>query len=416
MQTKIDGKPAEVMQKPLKLKSGNIIKNRFFKSAMSEGLGDKFGAPTENLIHLYATWASGGTGLITTGNVMIDSRALGEPRNVVLEDESNLEMLTKWAQAGTQNGAQVWMQLNHPGKQIPNTLCDEPVAPSAIPLGKGLEKYFNKPRELHPEEIEEIVDRFGRSAEIAKKAGFSGVQIHGAHGYLVSQFLSPLHNKRQDNWGGDAVKRRSFAIEILRSMRTKVGNDFPIGIKLNSADFMKGGFGEEESMELIDALVAEGIDLVEISGGSYESPAMTGLKVKDSTIKREAYFLDYAEKVRKRTDVPLVVTGGFRTSNGMADAISSGATDMVGLARPLAVEPELPNQILSGADFNSPVKLLNTGVKALDNMGLMNIIWYARQLHRLGAGKKTNPKLGIWSTLIKQMVTQGFQGFQKKRA
>src|SRR5262249_42663702 len=151
-------------------------------------------------------------------------------------------LLTQWARAATDAGAQIWMQLNHPGKQSPKGLNAYNVSPSAIPFRKDMAAFFDAPRELTNSQIEEIVQRFGRSAAIAKKAGFSGVQIHGAHGYLVSQFLSPHHNQRTDEWGGSAEKRRKFALAVYAEMRRQVGKDFPIGIKLNSADFQRGGF------------------------------------------------------------------------------------------------------------------------------------------------------------------------------
>lgn len=384
---------AEVLSKPLSLKNGKIIPNRFAKSAMSETLGTIDNRVTQELVTLYRTWAEGGTGLSITGNVMIDRRHIGEPQNVVLEDEQDIELLRAWAEAGKSDGKQIWMQLNHPGKQIPKMLNKEPVSPSAIPFRKEMQSMFGTPRALTGPEVEDIVERFARSAAIAEKAGFDGVQIHGAHGYLVSQFLSPHHNQRSDEWGGSAEKRMRFVLEVYRAIRASTNSGFCVGIKLNSADFQRGGFTEEESLAVIDALASEGIDLVEISGGNYENPAMAKGNskvnggVKQSTLAREAYFLEFAEKVRKRADVPLMVTGGFRTSEGMAQAIASGATDLVGLARPLAVEPDLPNRIMSGEAFTSLVKPIKTGIKAIDNMALMEVSWYARQLGRMGNGK-----------------------------
>lgn len=384
---------AEELSKPLSLKNGKVIPNRFAKSAMSETLGTIDNRVTQELVTLYRTWAEGGTGLSITGNVMVDRRHIGEPQNVVLEDEQDIELLKAWAEAGKPGGKQIWMQLNHPGKQIPKMLNKEPVSPSAIPFRKEMQSMFGTPRALTGPEVEDIVERFARSAAIAEKAGFDGVQVHGAHGYLVSQFLSPHHNQRSDEWGGSAEKRKRFVLEVYRAIRASTNSGFCVGIKLNSADFQRGGFTEEESLAVIDALASEGIDLVEISGGNYENPAMAKGNskvnggVKQSTLAREAYFLEFAEKVRKRADVPLMVTGGFRTSEGMAQAIASGATDLVGLARPLAVEPDLPNRIMSGEAFTSLVKPIKTGIKAIDNMALMEVSWYARQLGRMGNGK-----------------------------
>ena len=384
--------PAELLSQPLALQNGAVIPNRFAKSAMSETLGTMDNRVTRDLPRLYGTWADGGIGLSITGNVMIDRRHIGEPGNVVLEDERDLDLLREWARAGSRNGCQLWMQLNHPGKQSPKMLNKAPVSPSAVPFRKELQAMFATPRALKVSEIEDIIQRFANSAAIAEKAGFSGVQIHGAHGYLVSQFLSPHHNVREDEWGGSPENRMRFVVEVYKAIRAATGEQFSVGIKLNSADFQRGGFTEEESLGVIETLADLGIDLVEISGGNYENPAMAkGAKgangAKASTVAREAYFLEFAEKVRKRVDVPLMVTGGFRTESGMAEAVASRATDLVGLARPLAVEPDFPRRIMAGQAFTSSVKPIRTGIRLIDEMALMEVSWYTRQLGRMGKGK-----------------------------
>ncbi len=401
---------------PFTLQNGTVIKNRLFKSAMSEQLGTQDHNPKPGLATLYKTWAEGGLGLSITGNIMIDRTALGEPKNVVLDEKSNLEPFKRWAEAGTTNGSQLWTQLNHPGKQIPNFMTNEPLAPSAIALENGLEKGFNKPRALTEIEIQNIIRKFSISAELAKKAEFSGVQIHGAHGYLVSQFLSPRHNQRDDQWGGSLENRMRFVLEVYKAIRTKVGNDFPIGIKLNSADFMRGGFSEEDSMEVVKALSKAGINLIEISGGTYESPSMVGHKVKPSTQKREAYFLEYAEKVRKLIDTPLVVTGGFRSAEGMTMALQSGATDFIGLARPLAIDPELPNKLMANEDHSIELRPLTTGFKIIDKMALLDITWYEFQLARMANKKQPKPDMSEWGTFFKTLSGAGMYAFRKRRA
>ncbi|MEO5968423.1 MAG: NADH oxidase, partial [Bdellovibrionia bacterium] len=224
----------QILAQSFKLQNGFVLRNRLVKSAMSEALGTIDNHPTPSLETLYGRWADGGIGLCITGNVMVDRRALGEPNNVVIEDEGDLALLKRWATAGSRNGTQLWMQINHPGKQAPRGLNFETVAPSPIPFRPEMTRFFGVPRELKEQEIEDIVVRFGRTAQIAKKAGFNGIQIHGAHGYLVSQFLSPHHNQRTDRWGGNATNRRRFMLEVLGEIRGQVGNQFPIGIKLNS--------------------------------------------------------------------------------------------------------------------------------------------------------------------------------------
>jgi len=408
-----------VLAQPLTLPNGTVVKNRLLKSAMSEALGTREGSPTPELNHLYKAWADGGIGLCVTGNVMIDLKARGEPGNVVIEDDTHLAALKAWAKAATAKNTHCWVQLNHPGKQAPKGLNRETVAPSAVPFRDDMKAFFATPRELTDAEVHALVARFGKAAGIVKQAGFTGVQIHGAHGYLVSQFLSPHHNVRTDDWGGTPEKRRRFVLEVYQAMRKAVGAKFPIGIKLNSADFQRGGFTEEESLDTIRALADAGIDLIEISGGTYEAPAMTGVKtskepVKESTRLREAYFLDFAEKARAAVKTPLVVTGGFRSAQGMAQAIESGAVDMVGLARMLAIEPDAPKKLLAGKPTLHTVKPITTGIKAIDKLGLLEISWYTGQLKRIGRGEPTKPREpGLW-VFAKQAWHMAMAGKKKR--
>lgn len=377
------------LNEPLALASGSVLPNRIAKSAMSERLAEPGGRPGIALVRLYRQWASGGAGLLITGNAMIDGAHTAEPGNVVIEDDGDLDGLEAWAMAARSDGAQVWVQLNHPGRQAPRSLDRHPVAPSAVPLALG--GAFAAPRALTSEEIERLVQRFARSAALVQQAGFDGVQVHAAHGYLCSQFLSPLANHRTDAWGGDPERRRRFLLEVVRAVRAATGASFAVGVKLNSADFQKGGFSEEESMEVVRALEAEGIDLLEISGGTYEKAEMFR-EASRSTLAREAFFLDYARAVRGTTSVPLLLTGGFRTRAAMEAALSEGAIDVVGLARPLAVEPALPLGLLDGSRDAALEIRLAMGSKMLD--GMVQGAWYQVQLARMGRGLEPSP--GVW--------------------
>ncbi len=380
-------------------------------------MADSNHRPDSRLGLLYETWAQGGIGLLITGNVMCDHRALGEPNNVVVEKETaDLASLKSWASKGTAHGTQFWMQINHPGRQIPNFLAKTPVAPSAIALRPPLDKAFNKPRALENVEILEIITRFADTAELAKQAGFTGVQIHGAHGYLVAQFLSPLSNQRLDQWGGSIENRMRFVLEIYRAIRTRVGAKFPIAIKLNSADFQRGGFTEEESLKVIRALSDEGMDLIEVSGGSYEAPVMMEGNRKASTQSREAYFLDFAAKARTHCKAPLMVTGGFRSAEGMKQALASGNLDLVGLARSLALDPTFPNKLLGDRGTISQVKPLTTGMRWLDKLVPLEILWYTGQLHRMGQGKSPNPKASVIAAALRMVKDVGWQSLKRVRA
>jgi 2,4-dienoyl-CoA reductase-like NADH-dependent reductase (Old Yellow Enzyme family) len=380
----------------LTLPCGTVLPNRIAKSAMAEGLGDADGNPSAGHMALYERWAAGGTGLLITGNVMIDRRAQAEPSGVVVEDEGVLESLRRWATVCTQNGTHAWVQMNHPGRQVPASMTSEPVAPSAVAM-KVKGGVFRTPRALTHAEIEDIIARFARTAALVQEAGFTGVQIHAAHGYLASQFLSPLTNLRTDAWGGDAERRRRFLVEVVRAVRAAVGPAFPVGVKLNSADFQRGGFSTEESMAVVEALEAEGIDLLEVSGGTYERSEMAkeslaSASTTDSTRNREAFFLDYAEQVRARTKVPILLTGGLRSGGAMTAALDSGAVDLVGLARPLAVEPDLPKRMLADPTTAALPIRLATGIRDLD--GLIQGTWYGAQLGRMGRGLAPDP--GLW--------------------
>lgn len=399
----------------LTLPCGQVVPNRILKSAMSECLGTPKHAPSAGLEVLYSRWAAGGTGLLITGNVMVDRRALGEPGNVVLEDDRDLAWFSRWAQAATANGTQCWMQLNHPGKQSPKFLSSTTVSPSAVGFGPAMAKAFAVPRALAEAEIEELIARFGRSAGLAKRAGFTGVQIHGAHGYLVSQFLSPHHNRREDRWGGSLENRARFGLAIYDAVRDAVGPGFPVSIKLNSADFQRGGLSEEDSVLVMAMLQDRGIDLVEVSGGTYEAPAMTGQRQRASTREREGYFMDFVVRARKTLTVPMCVTGGFRSCAGMEGALADGA-DMVGLARTLAIQPSFSAQVLAGEDPKSLVRRLSTGLKGVDRIAALDVTWYEAQLARMGAGKEPAPDLGAWSSLLSTVSRTGIQAFKMRRA
>lgn len=400
------------LQDSLTLPCGVKIPNRLAKAAMSEQLSDYHNSPTNELIRLYQRWADGGLGLSITGNVMVDYRALGEPCNVVVEDERNLNKLSEWAKAGQSRGGKIIMQINHPGRQSPTFVSSQPVAPSAIAVNVGV-GMFAMPRALTEKEILEIIERFGKTAKIAVKAGFDGVQIHSAHGYLSNQFLSPLTNLRNDDWGGTAEKRRRFLLEVVKSTRKAIGKKAILSVKLNSADFQKGGFSEEESMAVVKELEKEQIDLLEVSGGTYEASAMIGDGQKDSTKKREAYFLEYAEKVRKEFHLPLMLTGGFRTAEAMKSALADGIVDLIGLARPLAVEPDLPARILASNANARPAARHRVGIKMFD--GFIELIWHTQQLHRMGAGKDPDPNRSAWLTLLSGLWHDGISSFRLKR-
>ncbi len=394
-----------MLDRPITLPCGRIVKNRIAKSAMSEYMASKKGEPQEGFQHLYRRWAKGGVGLNITGNVMIDSRSKEEGRNTVLEDDKHLGSWKRFAEAGKENATELWVQLNHPGRQARGHVSSHIVSASDVQM-PFMKAIFKKPKPLTEEGIQEIIERFGNSAKLAKQAGFTGIQIHSAHGYLLSQFLSPLVNKRTDSWGGNVENRSKLLLSVYHEIRQRVGIDFPVGVKINSADFQRGGFEEDDSLQVIKWLSDAGIDLIEISGGTYESPAMVGHVKKQSTIEREAYFLDFIEKARRVTKTPLMLTGGFRTRATMISALDKGELDIIGIARPFATHPDLPNQLIAGTLKSLPTEVLTTGVKAIDGIAVLDVYWYADQMKRMGNKQEPDSSLGTWGTFFRNTKAQ----------
>ena len=400
---------------PITLPNGTTIKNRFFKSAMSEGMGTRDFQPKKNIATLYKRWAEGGTGLIITGNIMVDPKGTAEPGNIVFDKNSNMEILKNWANQGQQHGAKVMVQLNHPGKQAPKTVSKQTVAPSAVPLGNGLNKLFSTPRALTTSEVEELVQKFVTSAKITKEAGFSGVQIHAAHGYLISQFLSPHDNRRTDKYGGSLENRMRFLKEIYLGMREELGKDFPIGIKINSTDFKEDGLTEEDSLKTIIELANLGLDFVEISGGTYERPAMMGTTSKSTN---QVFFAEYSKKLKQKIDIPVVVTGGIRSINAMNTLLNDNTTDLIGIARPLTIDPNIPNKIKQGTYTIVETTRVSTGVKKLDKIfgSLLGIVYYQVLMQNIAKGKEPKATKNAWPSLIQAVYNQGLAVLFPQRA
>ncbi|NKF21210.1 NADH:flavin oxidoreductase/NADH oxidase family protein [Solimonas marina] len=417
------------LAQPLNLPCGARLTNRICKAAMTEGLADAQLRPTPRLGELYRRWAEGGAGLLLTGNVQIDRRVLERPGNVAIDpapaNAETLRRLRDWARAGTVAGNHLWMQISHAGRQSPWYVTRQPLAPSAVQL-KLLANYA-KPRALREDEIVDFIGRYARVAQTARDAGFTGVQIHSAHGYLLSSFLSPITNQRRDAWGGSLENRARMLIETIRATRKAVGNDFPVALKLNSDDFRKGGFTHDECLQLVRWLNDEKLDLLELSGGTYEQPRLLGYigkaseavgEQRQSTQQREAYFLDYAADVRKIATMPLMVTGGFRTRAGMEEALNSGAVDVVGLGRPLCGEPDLPKRILARQTDEMPryEKRMQLGPGILGPtttvflFRIINVLgqqgWYYLQLYRLADGLRPNLKLGVFGAFWRYLLDE----------
>jgi 2,4-dienoyl-CoA reductase-like NADH-dependent reductase (Old Yellow Enzyme family) len=418
-----------VLNSAILLPCGSSIKNRLAKAAMTEGMATAAGLPTPELIRLYGIWAKGGAGLLISGNIQIDRDHLERPGNVIIDAPPSAAMqkaLAQWAQAATQNNTQFWAQISHAGRQTMKNVNPHPRAPSAIPLNMPGGQ-FGQPVALQTDEIENLTNGFATAALTVKEAGFTGVQIHGAHGYLVSQFLSPRSNHRDDHYGGSLENRARFLLEIVKKMRVAVGPSYPICVKLNSADFQRGGFSFDESLQVARWLQQAGVDLIEVSGGTYEQPKLLGAQglespeeqtyVAPSTIAREAYFVDFAKAMREQLDIPLMVTGGFRHRAAMEQALDAGAADIIGLARPLCVDTDGPAHLLSGGDalpnYENQLGILPNWLAFLRRNPTLRTLeayavqcWYYAQLYLLGETGQTNVAIGPMKALVMTLQRQ----------
>jgi 2,4-dienoyl-CoA reductase-like NADH-dependent reductase (Old Yellow Enzyme family) len=385
---------------PLTLPNGTTISNRIAKAAMEENMADASHAPSDALLELYRAWADGGAGLILTGNVMVDRRAMTGPGGVVLEDDGHLGLFKRWAEIGRAKGAQIWMQINHPGRQMAAAMGQVTWAPSPVPLDMG--RYSNRfavPREMTAADIAEVTARFTRTAQLAERAGFDGVEIHAAHGYLLSQFLSPLTNQRADAWGGSPENRARLLIEIVNTVRAAVSRRFVVAVKLNSADFQRGGFAPEDAERVVRMLNDLAVDVVELSGGSYEAPAMQGQAGDGSTLAREAYFLEFARRISSVARMPLMLTGGIRRRAVAEQVIDSGIS-IVGIATALAINPSLPREWRTGHDTAPVLRPVTWKSKPLRSVATMAMVKH--QLRRLSRGRSPDPAVCPTRALIVQ--------------
>ncbi|MDB0002066.1 NADH:flavin oxidoreductase, partial [Gammaproteobacteria bacterium] len=270
---------SNIINESFVLPCGQVIKNRICKAAMTERIAKGNNLAHQGHVNLYERWADGDIGILLTGNVQIDRRNIEGPANVVIDSNNykeQLDDLKAWSAAGTKNNTQLWMQISHAGRQTPGEINSSPLAPSDIGL-KIPGKNYGIPTPMTEEDILDAIERFVFTAKIAREAGFTGVQFHSAHGYLLSEFLSPDINNRTDAWGGNIQNRARIHLEIIKRCRKEVGTDFPISVKLNSADFQKGGFTASESIQVAQMLENEGVDIIEISGGTYEQPKLIGV-------------------------------------------------------------------------------------------------------------------------------------------
>ena len=418
---------AKLINESFILPCGQVIKNRICKAAMTERIAKGNNLAHQGHANLYDRWADGNIGISLTGNVQVDRRNLEGPANVVIDKNNYKEQfdaLKAWSKAGTKNNTQLWMQISHAGRQTPGEINSSPMAPSDIGL-KIPGKNFGTPTPMTEGDILDVIDRFVFTAKIARDTGFTGVQFHSAHGYLLSEFLSPDINNRIDAWGGSIENRTRIHLEIIKRCRQEVGEDYPISVKLNSADFQKGGFSPDESIKVAEMLENAGVDIIEISGGTYEQPKLIGVeasinakrseKRKESTIAREAYFLEYAQDIRKAVSIPLMVTGGFRTREGINDALQSNVCQIVGIGRPLCADPYCIKKMISGELETLPSfeKTLSLGPSILSPSSPFTLIkvinafasmaWFYQQIKNMAKGLMPNQEQKLFNAFTADM-------------
>lgn len=388
---------------PYTLPNGQVLKNRITKAAMEENLAAPYHLPGDALFNLYSAWANGGAGLIITGNVMVDHLAMTGPNGVALESAEKLDLFADWAQIAQQNNTKVWMQINHPGRQVYKNMHGKALAPSAKALDLGkFSKLFATPKAMTQLDIANVIQRFVTTAKLAEQAGFDGVQIHAAHGYLLSQFLSPLTNLRDDEWGGSLANRARLLATIISKVQAEVAPEFTIAVKINSADFQRGGFDVDDAVAVVVMLEELGVHCIEISGGSYEAPAMQGTTADERTLAREAYFLSFAEQIASKTRVPIMTTGGiYRLAT--AEKVLAENIALIGMASALGAQPDLPKRWATEPDLVGTMPNITWQNKPLKGLATMAMVkrWLRESSQNKTPTLNANP---VWTLLKNQFI------------
>lgn len=358
---------SHLLSQTLRLPCGEKLKNRIVKSAMSDSLGNGEGNPTDAQIRLYEKWAEGGVGLSIIGEVQIDSKFPENTGNLVLDNTANLQTLKLLTTRAKINGSHIWPQLGHAGG-LSHSPISEPKGPSSFKIGDF------ECSAMSEQEVSELPNTFAKAALIAKEVGFTGVQIHAGHGFLLSQFLSPLFNRREDQYGGSIEARCKVIIDIVSKVRDTVGNSFPIGIKINCTDQLQGGLTEKDALVAIGLLDKTSIDLIELSGGSY----FPGAESSSDSLTKGPYFIDFSSKAKKITNIPIAVTGGFKTREEAINTLHKNTSDMVGIARAFVLNPNLANNWLSQVNNDPKFPIFKTPPKG----GIT--AWYTMLINAIG--------------------------------
>ncbi|MFT6803949.1 MAG: 2,4-dienoyl-CoA reductase-like NADH-dependent reductase (Old Yellow Enzyme family) [Nitriliruptoraceae bacterium] len=397
---------ASALAQPLTLRSGMTLPNRLVKAAMTEGLANRDGNPTPMHQRLYRRWAAGGVGSMVTGNVLVDRRYLERSRNVVADAAVDEDALRRFAAAC--EGAPTVVQLSHAGRQTNRMLARRPVSASSTSAVRKLGG-FAPARALSTDEVYDVRDRFIASAVRVVRAGFRGVQLHAAHGYLLSQFLSPATNQRRDQYGGSLDNRARLLLEIAEGIADAVP-EASIWVKVNSNDFRRGGFDEAQATAVVRWLDEAGVDVVELSGGTYEHVAFL-----EPDSEKDAYFIDFARAIKRDVEVPLLLTGGFADAAAMTAAVHDGIS-LIGLARPLAADPELAGALLDGSATSAPRTAPRLPGPLAD---AADVGWYRLQMELYGRGRTgwvgAPSAVAAADYVLRELITAAIDGPHRRR-
>jgi 2,4-dienoyl-CoA reductase-like NADH-dependent reductase (Old Yellow Enzyme family) len=403
---------APALTDPITLPCGLTLPNRLGRAAMTEGLADSRNDATSRHERLYAANAAGGAGLILTGNAMVDRRHLERARNVVIDQASDRRALHRWAEAA---GPHALVQISHPGRQTNRFVQSHPVSPSGGPA-VALAGLFARPRALSRSEIDEVRRRFPTAGRIAVDAGFAGVEVHAAHGYLLSSFLDPKQNQRTDEYGGDIEGRSRLLVEIVSGLRETLPAGAAVGVKLDARD------GAEDDLAWLGNRLGEaGADLLEVSGGNYEAPAMLGFDATGTALQpeHESPFWQGALALSGATDVPVMLTGGFTSREGVDEALASGAADMVGVGRPLAVRPGLAGEFVRGETdrLDRPAPRI-TGPSPVRQLfgAAANSGWHRLQMKQTSDGEAADLTLSAPGAAVDYIAVDALLALRSRRA
>jgi len=400
---------------PLTLPNGAVVPNRILKSACTEGLADYDNRVTERHLNLYRAFAQGGVGILLSGNIQVDRRYLERAGNVCIDkgyphtyDARQRDMLKQWATVAKSRGSLFLGQLSCAGPRTPSYCVDTAIAPSQAAPTKGLEPSAVS-RAATVGELDTLVESWIHAAVVLSECGWDGVQVHAAHGYLISSFLSPEANRRADEYGGELQNRARLLLRVVRGIKAAVPSSFVLSVKIHCSDFLEGGFDHRECSTVCTWLADAGVHLIEFSGAfapvliarmtKQAAPDPVANPAPNGSPRSAAFFVDQTAAIKASgagRGIPMALTGGFVAMDQVQDALQSGACDMVGLARPMCIHPD---DVMKRFVEGTPDAM----AKIQRQRGLGEINWYYYQFRRLGDGQDIDNSMKTKEAIAKQV-------------